>query len=121
MMNIVNICVNGSRGFNDPELLDKRLRERIPNGQERFYRLVLGGAKGADTLAFEWAKKNAVETLVIKPDWNLHGKRAGILRNIVMIDLVEELISFWDKSSPGTKHAIEYAKSKGIKVNVIEY
>lgn len=118
---MIKICVNGSRGFNDPDLMDKHLRIRIPSGLEGDFRLILGGAKGADTLAKKWAQINNVEFIEILPDWNKHGKRAGILRNIEMIDISDELISFWDGSSPGTKHAIEYAKSKGLKVSVVPY
>lgn len=35
-----------------------------------------------------------------------------------MVDFADELISFWDGRSPGTKEAIDYAKKIGRKVTV---
>mgnify|MGYP003408796449 FL=1 len=116
-------CVNGSRGFNNVECMDTHMRMFVPKGEENSYRLVLGGARGADSLAKDWAIKNGVEYVEVKPDWNKHGKKAGILRNIGMLEKygVSMLISFWDGSSKGTKQAMDYAASKDIPVHVIYY
>lgn len=53
--------------------------------------MIHGNARGADTLAGNWAKKNKIEKITAVPaDWNTHGKRAGYLRNIAMADLGPE-------------------------------
>lgn len=109
-----NICVNGSRGFTDSGLMDYSLNILIPIDIRKSCRLILGGARGADTLAKEWAIKNSVEYLEIKAEWNKHGKSAGAIRNMYMIDISDALISFWDGKSSGTKHAIDYAKAKDM-------
>lgn len=116
-------CVNGSRGFNSEECMDTYMRMFIPKGSEDSYRLILGGARGADSLAKEWAIKNGVEYVEVKPDWNKYGKKAGVLRNIDMLDNygVSMLISFWDGSSKGTKQTIDYAISKNIPAHRIYY
>jgi len=43
--------------------------------------IVSGGAKGADTLAANAADKLDIDSIVIHPDWEKHGKSAGFKRN----------------------------------------
>jgi hypothetical protein len=118
---VTKICVNGSRSFKDEKLMDRELRKLIPKGSEDFYSPITGGANGADTLAFNWALNNDVSVDVVPAKWEQYGKRAGILRNELMIDDCDLLLSFWDGQSPGTKHAIEYAVSKYKPVTVIRF
>jgi hypothetical protein len=117
----IRICVNGSRDFNNSELMDKHLRSRIPKGSEDLYTLILGGAIGADTLAEQWAYDNKVKYIILVPDWHRFGKAAGPIRNKQMLDISQELISFWDGSSKGTKNAIDTAKTMGIPTTIILY
>lgn len=53
------------------------------------------------------------------PDWDSFGKKAGALRNIEMAKYGETLIAFWDGKSKGTKHMIDTAKERGLKVKVV--
>lgn len=115
---MVNICVNGSRTFTDYKLLDSVLRRYIPLGSEKNYKLILGGARGADRLAESWAIKNKVSFEVYLADWKEFGNRAGALRNIEMLKVSKALISFWDGQSKGTKQAIEYAKQNNIPYKI---
>lgn len=111
------ICVNGSRTFQGYDLLEATLDSLMGEDQPEF---VLGGAFGADKLAEMYAAKRGIPVKIKRPNWDFFGKKAGILRNIEMIDQVDELISFWDGESKGTKHAIDYAESKGKKVTIIK-
>ncbi len=115
------ICVNGSRDFNDPELLARHLDDRIPVGAEKSFRIIAGGARGADRLAENYARKRGIPLSVYPANWNADGKAAGFIRNKQMVDLADELISFWNGTSRGTKHTIDLANAKGIPVNVIHY
>jgi len=80
--------------------------------------VVSGMAKGVDTLGEQWAEKAAVPVKQFPADWDQHGKKAGPLRNIEMGEYAEALIAIWDGKSRGTKHMIDYATSKGLKVYV---
>lgn len=80
--------------------------------------VVCGGARGADTFGEEWAIKNNVPVRKFLPDWDKHGKFAGILRNRQMADYAEALIAIWDGVSPGTLNMIREATSRGLKVFV---
>ena len=48
----------------------------------------------------------------------MYGKRAGVRRNEEMADMADALIAIWDGSSPGTKHMIEVARRRGLKIYV---
>lgn len=57
--------------------------------------VVHGDARGADTLAKEWAQRAAiprrVEVEAHPADWSKHGKRAGPIRNRKMADVGADL------------------------------
>lgn len=43
-----------------------------------------------------------------------------MIRNAEMIDAGADLVvAYWDGKSPGTRHSIGYARSRGIKVVII--
>jgi hypothetical protein len=82
--------------------------------------IISGGARGADRVAEVWAKTNSVPITVFTPNWNKYGRRAGILRNNQMLDTNPDLVlAFWDGVSTGTKHTINEARKRGMKVEVI--
>ena len=85
--------------------------------------IISGGARGADKYAENFAKDVSLPIEVFKPDWKLHGKRAGYLRNITMLEQegVDLVIALWDGESKGTKHTIDCALSRGIDLRVIFY
>lgn len=86
--------------------------------------LVCGMAKGPDLIAREFAEhtRQAYDVKIkitdFPADWDAHGKKAGILRNIQMGDYADALIAFWDGKSRGTKHMIDYMLSLGKEVHV---
>jgi hypothetical protein len=111
----MKILVTGSRTYNDPTLMANILHHLKPTV------IIHGGANGADRLAHQWAQSSGVMTITYRPDWNKHGKAAGIIRNETMFlsskpDLV---VAFWDGKSRGTKHMIDFATKHGAKVDVI--
>lgn len=81
--------------------------------------IVSGGARGADTLAKEFAMKNNLPLMEYLPDYKAHGRQAPILRNIQIVENCDFLIAFWDGTSRGTKFTIDYAKRKGVPYKVI--
>lgn len=53
-------------------------------------------------------------------DWRGQGARAGILRNLAMLEWEPELVlAFWDGRSTGTAHTIREARRRRIPVEVI--
>lgn len=109
------LAVLGSRTFTDYNLLKKELYEYPP------FILVSGGAKGAETLAEQYADEKGYEKVILKPDWKKYGRGAGLKRNEEIINLADEVVSFWNKMSEWTGHRLELARKKGIPVTIIKY
>ena len=108
------VLVCGSRGITDRFWVTYAMSKAPLD-----YDLIIhGGARGVDSLAGEVAQNSGIPVKVVKPDWNKHGKKAGILRNKEMVDEADAVIAIWDGKSRGTKHSIDYAHSKGKPVYV---
>lgn len=117
----MNVLVCGSRMFALGDGGRETVRERLDEIlKEHEFRLITGGANGPDEWARQWAVDTEVDHLVLYARWEEHGKRAGILRNLRMLDEKPELvIAFWDGKSKGTAHTIEGARTRNIPVDVI--
>lgn len=78
-----------------------------------------GRARGADTLGEIWAKRNNIKVAPFPANWDRDGRAAGYIRNMEMLDAgAEALVALWDGQSRGTKHMIEKARERGLKVFV---
>lgn len=105
----MNIAVVGSRAFNDYDLLKNKIIGRIdPSLIER---VVSGGAKGADSLAEQFANEFNLPMIIYRPDWDKLGKKAGYARNKLIIQDADIIFAFWDGHSKGTAHSIQIAKA----------
>lgn len=113
----MRIAVVGSRDFSDYQLLSSTLAPFRKNISV----LVSGGARGADSLAEQWANVNGVETLIFKADWEKYGKSAGMRRNQTIIDNADCVVAFWDGESSGTANSISIARKAGLNVITINY
>ena len=82
--------------------------------------IVSGGAHGIDELAEKYADKHKISKLVLRPQYKIYGRGAPLKRNEMMVDLSDTVLLVWDKKSKGTKHTLEYAKSKNKLVILVE-
>jgi glycerophosphoryl diester phosphodiesterase len=108
--------IAGSRTITDYSLVKNIIRLSQFNITE----VVCGWARGVDKLGKEWADENGVITTGFNPDWETFGKRAGYLRNLEMAKYANALIAIWDGISKGTKHMIDIAKARNLKVFVYD-
>lgn len=107
--------IAGSRDINDLRLLEKAIEDSGFNITE----VICGGARGVDNLGRKWAGNgNRTPVKMFPAQWNKFGKSAGYRRNVQMADYGEALIALWDGKSKGTKHMIDIAISKKLKVYV---
>lgn len=83
--------------------------------------IVSGTARGADKVGEEVASALGIPVKQFIPDWDGLGKRAGFVRNAEMAEYGDALLAFWDGQSKGTKHMIDTATKKGLKVKVVYY
>lgn len=80
--------------------------------------VISGAARGADKLGENWAAIHKVPVIRYPAEWNLYQKSAGYRRNEKMAEHAEALIALWDGQSPGTKHMIDIATRKGLRIHI---
>lgn len=112
----MNVAVIGSRTFENFALVESTLAS-IPV----ISRVVSGGAKGADSLAQQYAEQNQIPVEIFKPDWKRFGRGAGVVRNREIIEAAEMVVAFWDGKSKGTESSIKMAQAKRIPVKIVKF
>ena len=111
---IVLVC--GGRNYVDRATVYKTLDSF--HAKHPISLLISGGARGADTLAEEWAFERLIPVRIFhvpKEDWAKYGGQAGPLRNQKMLNegRPEVVIAF--PGGRGTNDMIGRAKLAGIK------
>lgn len=112
----MKIAIVGSRNpgnINIANEIEKRINIRNVDA------IISGGAKGIDTLAAEYAKKNGVQLIEYRPDYAKYGRVATFFRNRQIIESSDMVIAFWNGESKGTKYTIDYAKKIGRQTIII--
>lgn len=111
----MKIAVVGSRRFNNYDLLKQVLDK---HGKASL--IISGGAKGADTLGQRYAKENGLIMHIRYPDYRRYGRKAPLVRNVLIALDCEEMIAFPMPNSSGTWHVIRKAKQFHKKVYIVE-
>lgn len=114
------VIIAGGRDFDDYDLLKEEC-DKYLSPLEKPIIIISGGAKGADTHGETYAKWRNYTVEKFIPNWNLHGKAAGPIRNSEMARWANYLIAFWDGESRGTLDMIEKMKKEGKTHQVIFY
>lgn len=105
------VAIVGSRRYAAPEAVT-RFVEGLKRKHPRAV-VVSGAAAGVDRHAARIAWGNCLAVEEFPADWERHGRRAGFLRNVAMIDTVDYVVAFWDHFSRGTAHSICVANEQG--------
>lgn len=113
----MKILICGSRDISDPAVLVRAIEQ----SGIRPTSIISGGSRGVDRLAGEYAQSRGIEFTEYLADWDRYGKRAGFMRNYIMVGAADAVIAVWDGKSSGTKHAIDTAISSGKQVFVYQY
>jgi len=114
----MKIIIAGSRNFNDYNLLKSSCDNLLT--QFTNIEIVSGTARGADKLGERYARERGYDIKQFPANWDKFGKSAGYIRNDEMAQYSDMLIAFWDGTSKGTKHMIDLANKRGIRVIVID-
>ncbi len=101
---------SGSRDFHDYQVFQKCLNDK--NIVLTFSdKVIVGDAKGLDSMVREYCEKHSIPYQVFKADWNKYGNSAGPIRNQAMIDSIPQEsknavrgLFFIHPSSKGTVH-----------------
>lgn len=110
--------IAGSRDIENYMLVKQAIA--LSGFKDQITEVVSGGARGIDRLGERYAKEEGIACAVFPADWDKWGKAAGPIRNSEMADYADALIAIWDGDSRGTKHMIDTARKKGLKVFVFK-
>jgi len=113
------VLVTGGRDYGDAPTVNRTL-DQILAGLEtgRGMILIVGGARGADKLAQNWAELHdkEVELIVEKADWLKYGRAAGPIRNQLMLDKHKPELVVAFPGGKGTSHMVQIAQQAGVQV-----
>lgn len=108
------VAIVGSRDFPDLDAV-RRYVCALPPGTV----VVSGGARGVDRVAEDEARSRGLVVQVYPADWQKYGRRAGAVRNKLIVDRCTRVVAFWDGASPGTQITIRMAKAAGKPVEIV--
>lgn len=81
--------------------------------------IVSGGARGADTLAKEYAAGRNISFREFPADWEKLGPSAGPIRNSQIVKACTHVLAFPSKKSRGTWDTINKARRANKSVTVV--
>jgi hypothetical protein len=127
----MKILVCGGRDFNDKEMffntLDRICEERgwvTTKSEDGNYlpscTIISGKARGADTLAVDWAVVNWCAFEEYPADWNKYGKSAGYRRNQQMLDEGRPDLVVAFPGGKGTANMVSLAEKAGVPYILVE-
>ena len=116
------VLVCGSRDWTDQYAIWCVLNGYRSNGIG--VTVINGGARGADSIASQWADLNGEPCETYPANWKQHGKAAGPIRNQQMLDegKPQEVWAFIAKpleESRGTYDMVTRARAAGIPTYVV--
>ena len=111
----MRLAIVGSRKIKDIDL-----REFLRDMNEQPDVIISGGANGIDTLAAEYAVKNGIELIVIRPDYDKYGRAATHIRNTQIVEQSDAVLAIWDGESRGTLSTINSAKRLRKEIKVVK-
>lgn len=104
----MNLLIFGSRSINDFDFMNTVLTRIV--GNRRDVVIIEGDAIGADKLAGHFADLYGFEKRLFLANWKIHGKAAGVIRSEDMVKECDKAVGFWDGSSKGTMHTVNFLK-----------
>lgn len=106
----MKVLVCGGRDFDNFIPVDRELSKLKPS------LVIEGGAKGADSLARDWAYMNFVPFLEHPANWPKYGNSAGPIRNVEMLNIYKPDLVVAFPGGKGTAHMVKIAREAGIEV-----
>ena len=121
-VNEFRVLVCGGREYGSEDGQLDRLRRTLDAALEaarsagKVAVIIHGNARGADLLADQYAREKSLRVLSFPADWNLHGRRAGPIRNKKMLTESQPHVIIAFKGGSGTAHMVRIGKEAGVPV-----
>ena len=119
---MIKIIIAGGKDFKDKEnLIEIEMTQLCQDYDLEDIVVISGGEKGADSEGEKFAREFNTNLWIFPAQWAVLGKSAEYKRNKMMTDNADVLLAFWDGQSKGTRHMINIAKQKGLKLRILNY
>lgn len=137
----MKVLICGSRTPKDPFATSVTISEIVKRLEPGMI-VLNGGAPGVDQmverairqnkknvvhdLGTDWGKPwrpvtDAVTCVIYRADWKQHGKAAGPIRNLHMLDQQPKLVlALWNGTSPGTAQVVDAAQHRRIETHILD-
>lgn len=114
----IRILITGSRNWPDRVVVANAIRQAWIDADKPYrVTVVHGGARGADYIADQFARRMRFEVEQHVADWDKYGKRAGYVRNQQMVDSgIDICLAFIYNESKGATMCAKLAEDAGIPV-----
>ena len=115
MHDVILVCGGREYGMDPRE--EEQLRTVLDTtfaGRMTPTAILQGGARGADWLAGQWARRNAIPLITHYADWDTYGKAAGSIRNGEMLEWWKPVLVIAFPGGAGTHNMIEKARAAGV-------
>jgi hypothetical protein len=109
----MRVLVCGGRNFDDKPLMEKVLNDFKPT------HIIQGAAKGADSMAGEYAARHDIKQSIFPADWGKYGKGAGHIRNQQMLDEGKPDLVVAFPGGKGTANMIERTRAAGVDLYIV--
>lgn len=108
------VAVTGGRHYDDYDCVCRELDQL--HFESRITLILEGGARGADRLCRRWAISRGVPFKTFVAQWDRFGKKAGPLRNTIMLEqsAPNMLVAF--PGGAGTGDCVRQAKQRDIRI-----
>ncbi len=112
---MVRVLVCGGRYYQDRGRVNAVLDKLHAEG-DGIEVIIQGGARGADSIASDWADSHSVRNLQYDADWESNGTFAGPMRNKQMLVEGQPTLVIAFPGGKGTRNMMFQARDRGVKV-----
>lgn len=109
---IATVLVTGGRDYKDSTAVSETMTAAL--GALGPFRLIEGGASGADLLAKLWARGEGLEVITVPADWAADGRSAGPRRNARMLRQFPPDLVIAFPGGKGTADMVRRAEVAGL-------
>jgi len=110
----LRILVCGGRNYFKREVVVEKLDGMLKHWGVEV--VIHGGATGADSLAAWWAERRDIPCLRVPAEWSKLGRKAGPIRNALMLRLGQPNLVLAFPGGMGTRNMTDQAIAAGIAV-----
>jgi predicted Rossmann-fold nucleotide-binding protein len=111
---MTRVLVCGGRDYADRAAVYASLDSL--HAEHGFTLLIAGGARGADTLAAQWAQDRGIPTQVYMAEWESLGRKAGPIRNLRMLEEGKPDLVVAFPGGKGTANMVAQARAASVRV-----